>query len=227
MRLLLIEDSHDLATNIGEFLESRGHIVDYAADGLTGLHLAAVNPYEALIVDIGLPGIDGLSLCRRLRQDAHSAVPILMLTARDTEHDKLAGFEAGTDDYLIKPFSLPELHARLCALGRRAAGAGDAVLQVADLRFDTRSLIVRRGAQRLELTPAALRLLEVLMRRSPGVVSRRDAEQAIWNDNPAESDAALRGYVHALRQAIDREFPAKLIHTIHGIGYRLALEDGL
>ncbi len=103
----------------------------------------------------------------------------------------------------------------------------EAVAKLLGFLFPHRSLIVRRGAQRLELTPAALRLLEVLMRRSPGVVSRRDAEQAIWNDNPAESDAALRGYVHALRQAIDREFPAKLIHTIHGIGYRLALEDGL
>lgn len=223
MHLLLIEDNHDLAGNIGEYLEGRGHVVDYAGDGLTGLHLAAVNSYDVVVLDLNLPGIDGISLCKRLREDAHSAVPILMLTARVAERDKLIGFDAGTDDYLTKPFSLPELHARLKALSRRSLGAQ--VLQVADLVFDVRTLIVRRAGRRLEMTPTGLRLLEKLMRVSPGVVSRQQVERTIWGDDPPDSDAAVRGHVHALRTAIDQRFEIKLLHTVHGVGYRLAVDD--
>ena len=226
MHILLVEDNRDLAANVGEFLESRGHAVDYAADGLTGLHLAATHRYDALVLDLGLPGIDGLALCKRLREDARSNVPVLMLTAKDTERDKLAGFEVGTDDYLVKPFSLAELHARLKALARRA-GSSVEVLQVADLSFDVRTLIVRRGGQRVDLTPAGLKLLEKLMRASPGVLSRQDAERAIWGEDPPDSDAALRGHIHALRQALDQGFEPRLLHTVHGVGYRLAPDDAL
>jgi DNA-binding response OmpR family regulator len=224
MRVLVIEDQQDLAANIGEYLMEHGHVIDYAADGLTGLHLAAVNSYDALVLDLSLPGLDGLALCRRLRRDAHSVVPVLMLTARDTERDTLAGFDAGTDDYLTKPFSLPELLARLNALARRAQRPQH-VLQVGDLNFDLGTLIVRRGGRRLDLTPAGLRLLEKLMRASPAVVARRDVEQALWGDDPPESDAALRGHVHALRAAIDLPAAPKLVHTVHGIGYRVAVDD--
>lgn len=226
MHVLLVEDNRDLAANVGEFLESRGCVVDYAADGLTGLHLAVTHRYDALVLDLGLPGIDGLALCRRLREDARSDVPVLMLTAKDTERDKLAGFEIGADDYLVKPFSLAELHARLKALGRRA-GSHAELLQIADLSFDVRTLIVRRGGQRVNLTPAGLKLLEKLMRASPGVLSRRDAERAIWGEDPPESEAALRGHIHALRQALDQGFEPKLLHTVHGVGYRLAPDDAL
>jgi len=226
MHILLVEDNRDLAANVGEFLESRGHAVDYAADGLTGLHLAATHRYDALVLDLGLPGIDGLALCKRLREDARSNVPVLMLTAKDTERDKLTGFEVGTDDYLVKPFSLAELHARLKALARRA-GSSVEVLQVADLSFDVRTLIVRRGGQRVDLTPAGLKLLEKLMRASPGVLSRQDAERAIWGEDPPDSDAALRGHIHALRQALDQGFEPRLLHTVHGVGYRLAPDDAL
>ncbi len=225
MHLLLVEDHHDLAANIGEYLEGQGHAVDYAADGLSGLHLAAVNTYDALILDLNLPGLDGLSLCKRLRQDARSAVPVLMLTARDTERDTLIGFEAGADDYLTKPFSLAELHARLKALTRRASGARE-LLQVADLSFDPRTLVARRGSRRLDLTPTGLKLLETLMRAAPAVVSRRDVERAIWGDDPPDSDAALRGHIHALRAEVDRAERTRLLHTVHGVGYRLALEEG-
>ena len=224
MHILLVEDNRDLAANVGEFLESRGHVVDYAADGLTGLHLAATHRYDALVLDLGLPGIDGLALCKRLREDARSNVPVLMLTAKDTERDKLTGFEVGTDDYLVKPFSLAELHARLKALARRAESRAE-VLQVADLSFDVRALIVRRGGERVDLTPAGLKLLETLMRASPGVLSRRDAERAIWGEDPPDSDAALRGHIHALRQAVDQGFEPKLLHTVHGVGYRLTPDD--
>jgi DNA-binding response OmpR family regulator len=226
MHLLLIEDHHDLAASVGEYLEEHGQTVDYAGDGLTGLHLCTVNRYDAVILDLNLPGLDGLSLCQRLRADARSAAPVLMLTARDTERDKLTGFDAGADDYLTKPFSLPELHARLKALVRRAAGV-QSLLQVADLAFDLRTLIVRRAGRRLELTPTSLRLLEELMRASPAVLSRQQVERALWGDNPPDSDAALRGHVHALRTAIDAGFDPKLLHTVHGMGYRLAPGDAI
>lgn len=225
MRILLIEDHQDLAANVGEYLESRGHVVDYAANGLAGLHLATSQPYDALALDLSLPGLDGLSLCRRLRHDGRYPVPVLMLTARDTERDMLTGFEAGADDYLTKPFSLAELEARLKALARRGTAPADS-LRVADLSFDLRTLVVRRGPRRIELPPAGLRLLEALMRAAPGVVSRRDAGHALWGEDPPDSEAALRGHVHALRAALDAPPAPKLLHTVHGIGYRLALDDG-
>lgn len=224
MRILLIEDNNDLAANVGEYLEQRGHAVDYAADGLTGLHLAAVNPFDALVLDVSLPGLDGLTLCRKLRQEARNPVPVLMLTARDTERDTLAGFGAGADDYLTKPFSLAELEARLKALTRRGAPAGDR-LRVADLSFDLRTLVVRRGERRLDLTPAGLKLLEALMRVAPAVLARHDAERALWGEDPPDSDAALRGHIHALRAEIDPPRARRLLLTVHGIGYRLALDD--
>jgi DNA-binding response OmpR family regulator len=224
MHVLLVEDNGDLAANVGEFLESRGYVVDYAADGVTGLHLAVTHRYDAVVLDLGLPGIDGLALCKRLREDARSDVPVLMLTAKDTERDKLTGFDLGADDYLVKPFSLAELHARLKVLARRGGGRAE-VLQIADLSFDVRTLIVRRGGRRVDLTPAGLKLLEKLMRASPGVLPRRDAERALWGENPPESDAALRGHIHALRQTLDRGLEPKLLHTVHGVGYRLAPDD--
>ncbi len=226
MNVLLVEDSTDLAANIGEFLESRGFTVDYAHDGLCGLHLAAVNSYDVLILDLNLPGMDGLALCQRLRESTHRDLPILMLTARDTERDKLKGFDAGTDDYLTKPFSLLELLARLKALVRRASGS-KGPLEVAGLSFDPQTLIVRRASRRIELTPIALRILEQLMRASPGVVSRAQIERTVWGNDPPESEAALRGHIHALRAAIDQDTELKLLHTVHGIGYRLTFQNAL
>ena len=225
MRILIVEDSRDLAANIGEYLEGRGEVVDYAADGATGLHLAVTQRYDAIVLDLSLPGMDGLSVAKRLRADAESAVPVLMLTARDTERDKLSGFDVGADDYLTKPFSLPELHARLKAIVRRTAGARQRVLRVADLEFDLHTLVARRGARRLELTPSGVKLLETLMRAAPGLVSRRDVEYALWGDDPPESEAALRGHIHALRAALDQGAEVKLLHTVHGMGYRLTDED--
>jgi DNA-binding response OmpR family regulator len=224
VRILLVEDNADLAANIGEFLLSRGQDVDHACDGRTGLRLAVSNPYDALILDLGLPGMDGLALCQRLREGAHRDLSILMLTARDTELDKLKGFDAGADDYLTKPFSLPELLARLKALKRRQSDTGS-VLEVADLSLDPRTLIVRRAGRRIELAPTALRLLEQLMRAAPGVVTRIQIERTIWGGDPPQSDAALRGHVHALRAAIDGAGEPRLLQTVHGIGYRLAPDD--
>ena len=221
MHLLLIEDNLDLSANVGEFLESRGNTVDYARDGMQGLQLAGNEGYDAVILDLGLPGMDGLTLCRRLRDTARRDIPIVMLTARDTEADKLSGFDAGADDYVTKPFSLLELQARLKALVRRASGARG-VLQVADLTFDLRTLLIRRGPRAIALAPTGMRILEQLMRASPGVVTREQIERTVWGDDPPGTDAALRGHILIIRNAVDAEGEAKLLHTVHGIGYRLA-----
>jgi len=221
MQLLLIEDNLDLSANVGEFLESRGHVVDYARDGAKGLELAANDSYDAVILDLGLPGMDGVTLCKRLRETARKDVPLLMLTARDTEADKLRGFEAGADDYLTKPFSLPELLARLTAIVRRTVGA-KGVLHVEDLTFDLRTLSIRRGNRTIALAQTGMRILEQLMRASPGIVTREQIERSVWGADRPESDAALRVHIFAIRSAIDGEGERKLLHTVHGTGYRLA-----
>jgi DNA-binding response OmpR family regulator len=221
MHLLIIEDNLDLSANVGEFLESRGNTVDYARDGNQGLQLAGGAGYDAVILDLGLPGLDGLTLCRRLRDTARRDIPIVMLTARDTEADKLSGFDAGADDYVTKPFSLLELQARLKALVRRASGSRG-VLQVADLTFDLRTLLIRRGSRAIALAPTGMRILEQLMRASPGVVTREQIERTVWGDDPPGTDAALRGHILIIRNVVDSETEPKLLHTVHGIGYRLA-----
>jgi DNA-binding response OmpR family regulator len=221
MHVLLIEDNLDLSANVGEFLMSRGHGVDSALDGQTGLQLAATHNYDAVILDLGLPGLDGLTVCRRLRDASGKDVAVLMLTARDGEADKLRGFDAGADDYLTKPFSLLELLARLKALSRRVPGS-NGVLTVADLTFDLRTLLVRRGDRLISLAPTGMRILEQLMRASPGVVTREQLESTVWGNDPPESDAALRGHILTIRNAVDAENAPKLLHTVHGTGYRLA-----
>jgi DNA-binding response OmpR family regulator len=224
MHLLLIEDNPDLAGNLGDFLGARRHSVDIAYNGLSGLRFALENAYDVIVLDLMLPGMDGLEVCERLRA-AGRDTPVLMLTARDTLANKLAGFSSGADDYLVKPFAMPELEARLTALARRGHGETNrAALTVADLRFDPHSLRVERGGRRLELAPIPLRILALLMRRSPGVVSREELEREIWADDPPDSDA-LRAHIHALRSAVDRGAPEALIHTVRGIGYQLARPD--
>lgn len=220
MRILIIEDNTDLAANLFDFLEAKGHELDAAADGVTGLHLAVVNDYDVIVTDIMLPGMDGLSICNKLRQEAGKNTPVLMLTARDTLDDKLSGFEVGADDYMVKPFELQELEVRLLALHRRGAGSQSDKLEVADLSFDKDTLSVKRQGQSIVLTPTGLKLLELLMRKSPHVVSRKELEYSVWGDDPPGSDA-LRSHMHTLRVAVDHPFDTALIHTVHGIGFRL------
>lgn len=222
MRLLIIEDNHDLAANLCEYLEERGHILDAAEDGITGLHLAVRNTYDAIVLDIILPGINGITVCRKLREEAGKDTPVLMLTARDSVDDRVAGLEAGADDYVVKPFSLREVEARLRALVRRASGQGQARrLEVADLSFDVGTLQVRRGAREITLPPIPMRILELLMKQAPRVVSRHDLEALIWGDSPPDSDV-LRAHLHILRNAIDHPHEPALLQTIRGRGYRLA-----
>lgn len=224
MDVLLIEDNPDLAGNIVDYLESRGHRVDLARDGLSGLHFAASKAFDAIVLDLGLPGIDGVELCRRLREEG-LATPILMLTARGELDDKVLGLEAGADDYLVKPLSLRELEARLRAQVRRAAGGLEQQrLQVGDLLLDERTRQVSRQGRRIALAPLDYQLLRLLMRASPAVLPRERLESLLWGDDPPDSDA-LRAHIHRLRLAIDRPFDVPLLHTVPHVGYRLTVPD--
>jgi DNA-binding response OmpR family regulator len=225
MHLLLIEDHQDLADNVCEFFAAHGDQIDHENNGLNGLNRALDNAFDAIVLDVMLPGLDGLSICRQLRQAGRTRVPILMLTAKDLITDKVDGFEAGADDYLVKPFSLAELDARLKALVRRASGAPPAPrwLQVGDLKFDLDTLEAERGGERIKLNPTTRRLLMVLMQNSNRVVTRAELERELWGDHPPQGDF-LRAHMHALRAAIDKNFSVKLLHTIHGTGYRLSAD---
>lgn len=220
MRILVVEDNPDILANIIDYLSLKGYTVDSARDGLTGLHKAVNEPFDLLILDIMLPALDGLSLCQRLRGEAASHVPVIMLTARDTLDDRLLGFRSGADDYLIKPFSLAELDARVQAVLRRSQGEHQRRLQVADLSHDLDTLETHRQGRRLQLGPAGRRLLELLMRRSPTVVRREDLEEALWGDQVPDNDN-LRAHMHQLRNIIDKPFDQPLLETVHGTGYRL------
>jgi DNA-binding response OmpR family regulator len=166
--ILLVEDNRQIAEMVGEFLERRGYSVDYAADGVSGLHLAVANSYDVLVLDLMLPGMDGLELCRKLRREAKRSTPVLMLTARDTLEDKLCGLEAGADDYLVKPFEVRELEARLRALIRRdRRQVSTEMLSVGDMTLDTATLRLTRDGQELTVSPIGLKLLAILMRESP------------------------------------------------------------
>jgi DNA-binding response OmpR family regulator len=227
MHLLVIEDNPDLVANIVDFLEERGHTLDIAYNGFAGLGFALENDYDAVILDLMLPGLDGLEICAKLRE-ANRGLPVLMLTARDSLEDKLDGFASGADDYLVKPFALLELEARLKALIRRgqAASVLSTRLHVSDLVIDLSTRRVTRAGQPVDVSPIPMKLLETLMRQSPRLVSRAELERAIWGDAPPDSDA-LRAHLHQLRQAIDKPFPRPLLHTVRGFGYRLAEDDAL
>ena len=203
-QVLLIEDHRDIAEIVHAFLESRGYTVDHAGDGLTGLHLAVTGDFDVIVLDLMLPGMDGIELCQKLRNEARNDTPVLMLTARDTLADKLTGLDAGADDYLVKPFAIQELEARIRALARRHRGEIAAeVLKVADLTLDLSTLKVQRGEQPLTLTPIGLKLLAAL----------------------PDSDT-LRSHLYNLRKVIDKPFPEPLLHTLHGSGYRIVAPNG-
>ncbi len=222
MRLLLIEDNRDLAVELADFFESQGDIIDAAADGITGLHLAVVNEYDAIILDLGLPGMNGLQLCRRLREDAKKWLPVLMLTARDTVEDRINGFEHGADDYLVKPFSLRELKLRLDALMRRQSiSRQQRLLILGDLELNSDTHEVKRAGRPIQLTGIEFQILEYLMLQTPKVVTKQDLEHKIWGDSPPEGDV-LRVHIHHLRNTIDRPFPGSpMLHTIRGVGYQI------
>ncbi len=222
MRLLIIEDNRYIAANLTDFLAARGHVVDLAGDGMGGLYLALANDYDAIVLDLMLPGMDGLTLCRKLRDAPGRHIPVLMLTARDSLEDKLLGLEAGADDYVVKPYALREVEARLRTIARRTQPQGHTQkLRVADLTYDIETYRVVRGDRAIDLPPISLKLLELLMRASPKVVSREEMESAVWGDQPPDSDA-LKAHLHVMRNVIDKPFEHPLLRTVRGVGYQLA-----
>jgi DNA-binding response OmpR family regulator len=219
--VLLVEDHKALAETVTLFLENAHYTVDYAADGLSALHLGTVNRYDAIILDVKLPGMDGFEICQRLRKEAGIVAPIIMLTARDQLEDKLRGFREGADDYLVKPFDLPELDARLQALIRRQRGEIDEkTLILGDLQMNTRTHEVKRQGKTLRLTPTGFKILKILMRESPNIVSREALEHELWGDMIPDSDT-LRSHLYQLRKTIDRPFANYILHTQQGVGVKL------
>lgn len=200
-------------------MESSGFVVDYASDGNMALSLAAETPFDAIVLDIMLPGIDGIEVCRRLRQEERSATPIIMLTARDQLEDKLSGFEVGCDDYLVKPFDMPELVARIEALIRRERGLA-ARYEVGAIALDVDTLTVTRDGDPLKLSRTGFDILKILMREAPKVVTRETIERELWGEDVPDSDA-LRSHLYNLRQVVDKPFGSQLIETLPGRGYRL------
>jgi DNA-binding response OmpR family regulator len=221
MRILIIEDDATIAANLYDFLAARGHDVDAAADGITGMHLAVTQDFDAIVLDLGLPGMNGLTLAQKLRDDAQRTTPILMLTARDTLEDKLEGFSRGADDYLIKPFLLKEVEARLNALHKRSSGRlTTRMLEAGSLTLDPKTMSVRFAGKEVKLPPKCLRILELLMRDPGRVVSRDEIERTVWGD-PQETSDTLRSHLSTLRRALTAAGGRDPIETLHGIGYRI------
>ncbi|GHA00357.1 DNA-binding response regulator [Arenicella chitinivorans] len=220
MRILIIEDNPDIAANVGDYLSLEGHDVDFASDGVMGLHLALELPVDLLVLDINLPRLDGFSLAQRLRVEHQRQTPILMLTARDSLTDKVRGFHSGAWDYLVKPFELKELGLRVDALALRNQANQSRELHVGDLSLLVDAQLATRQGQVLALHHAALTILEMLMRASPNAVSRRDLEYALWGEDPPQS-SPLRSHIHELRHALDKGFADQMLHTLRGVGYAI------
>ncbi|WP_287365837.1 response regulator transcription factor [Thauera sp.] len=219
MHLLIIEDDRTIAENIYEYLESRGHQCDYADCLATASTLLTRSRFDAAVLDRNLPDGDGLALARRLRAEGN-AMPILILTARETLEDKLLGFESGCDDYLVKPFALQELEVRLLALGRRSeARQANPVLRHGELELNSATQEARLRGRELSLPPKALRLLGELLSQPNRVFSRRELEIAVWGHEQDSSDN-LRSVLHTLRRALGEDAPTQVVN-VHGLGYKL------
>lgn len=220
LRVLVAEDHAPLRAQISALLAAAGHVVDEAGDGRMALAMALAQPPDVLVLDLGLPGLDGLDVCRRLRDEADAHVPVLMLTARDTLPDKLDGFSAGSDDYLVKPFAAEELLARVRALGQRRTAGQGYLLRVGPLSIDRRAQQAHRAGQRLALPPVPFAILVMLAEAWPRALTRSDIIHRVWNDDPPESDP-LRSHLYLMRQVLDKPFERPMLTTVHGVGFRL------
>jgi two-component system copper resistance phosphate regulon response regulator CusR len=224
MRILIVEDEPAAAQVLAKGLREHAYAVDIAADGSAALELAGANDYDLIILDLLLPRISGLDLCRRLRADGCSA-PILMLTARGEPDQRVEGLDSGADDYVAKPYHFPELLARIRALLRRGPALAPAVLTCQDLTIDTRARRVQRGAHVIPLTAKEYALLEYLLRRQGDVVGRADIAEHVWDDSFDPMSNLIEVYIQRLRRKIDDGQSLKLIHTRRGAGYSLATDD--
>ncbi len=220
VRILVVEDEAKLAELVRRSLAEQGHATDVAASGEDALWMGAAAPYDAIVLDVGLPGIDGFEVCRRLRAQDVKA-PVLFLTARDAVEDRVAGLDGGGDDYLAKPFALAELHARLRAIARRGPVERAAVLEVGTLRLDPAERRVWRGGVEVGLTPKELALLEAFMQRPGEVLSRLDLLEHAWDMAFESRSNIVDVYVGYLREKLDRPFGVRSLETVRGAGYRL------
>ena len=222
MKILIVEDNVAVLTNIFAYLESKNYILDAAYDAEMAHHLCAKSHYDVLVVDWMLPKMQGVDLIQNLREKGIEA-PIIMLTAKNELEDKLQGFAVGADDYLTKPFSIKELEARILALHKLYVGRQD-ILQVADLKYDLKLGQVIRNGQIIQLHPSIQKILALLMRESPNIVSRERLEQMLWGDNLPEKDI-LRTHIYELRKKIDAEHSIKLLKTIPKVGYQISFQN--
>jgi len=220
VRILLVEDNRRLSESLRMTLEEDGYAVDTAYDGLDGEEMGLISSYDIIILDIMLPGKDGLEVCRELR-DRRVSTPILMLTARDALDDRVRGLDSGADDYLVKPFEVDELRARIRALLRRESPSKSGSLQVADLILDPATHTVRRGGQPIELTAKEFSLLEYLMRNAGRIVSKTMIMEHVWDYHFDPQTNVVEARISRLRDKIDRDADQKLIHTVRGAGYVL------
>jgi two-component system OmpR family response regulator len=220
MKVLVVEDSRKMATLIRSALHEQGFSVDVTESGEDAVWMAAATEYDAIVLDVMLPGMDGFDTCRRMRADGVRA-PVLMLTARSAVEDRVAGLEGGADDYLVKPFSFVELVARLRALGRRGRVTRPKVLEVGELRLDPAARRVWRGETEIELSPKEFAVLEAFMRRPGEVLSRYELLERAWDSGYENRSNVIDVYVRYLREKIDRPFGRRSIETMRGVGYRL------
>jgi len=219
-RILVIEDNPVLRANLDAMFLEHGIHADFAADGLSGLQAALSAPPDVLVLDLGLPGLDGLRVCERLRAQADRHVPVLMLTARDALDDKLLGFRSGADDYLVKPFAAAELLARCLALSQRHRAGTTHVLRIGSLSIDRRSGLARRAGRTLDLQQTAQRLLLALAEAWPRTLTRSELVERVWGASPPES-GPLRTHLYLLRRALDGPADTPMLKTVHGVGFRL------
>lgn len=220
--VLLVEDDHDLATTVVQYLELESIQCDHASNGISGLQFVQNHDYDALLLDLNLPRLDGLAFCQKLRDMGHD-IPVLMLTARDQLQDKLDGFRAGTDDFLTKPFELDELVVRVKALTRRRSGQAR-ILRYGELKMDLNKREVYRADRILKLSPIGWKLLETLLREAPATVSRQKLEAIIWGDSLPDSNA-LKVHVHHVRKTIDAGCLLPMLQTVPGFGFALRDRD--
>jgi two-component system OmpR family response regulator len=225
MRILVVEDEAKIAGLLQRGLDEEGHATDVTSSGEDALWMAAATPYDAVVLDVMLPGIDGFETCRRLRA-AGVWAPVLMLTARDAVEDRVAGLDVGADDYLAKPFAFEELLARLRAVRRRGEAERPPVLEVDDLRLDPATREVTRAGHEIRLSAKEFALLELFMRRPGEVVSRLQLLECAWNGGYENRSNVVDVYVSYLRDKIDRPFGRRSIETVRGAGYRLRAESG-
>ncbi|KII77494.1 response regulator transcription factor [Vibrio renipiscarius] len=220
MKILIVDDSHNVAETIADYLELEGMTIDCAYHGEAALKLAAKQHYDVIIMDIMMPKVDGITAVKKLRQEQFCNTPILFLTAKDSLDDKVAAFEAGGDDYLLKPFAMQELSLRVKALASRGPRQDIGQLSFADITINTQTDEVTRAGVALKLSRIQRQILKELLRHAPAIVSRQELTDSVWGDDEPSSDA-LRSHIYGLRSAIDKGFEQSRLETIHGQGYRI------